>query len=118
MGKTMTADPVVRRKLGKIASVRFGWGGYNDAMLGLSLTFEMSGTAVQTFVGAWGIKRSDRCQWSEEERLKELGEAVMKLGEMLEKSHKTDVHQLVGTPVEVTLERNMLKDWRLLEEVL
>lgn len=106
------------RKLGKISAVSFGWGGYQDAMLGLSLTFDMKGTAVATFVGGWGIKRSERCQWTEEERLKTLGEAVMKLGDMLEKTHKTDVSKLLGTPVEVFLDGNMLKDWRLLEEVL
>jgi len=107
-----------RKELGKISQVGFGWGGYQDAQLGLSLTFTMKSSGVNTFVGAWGIERSERSEWSEEERLRLLGETVMKLGAMLTASHRTDVTQLVGVPVELTFDGNLLKDWRLLEEVL
>lgn len=114
----VTTDRQLRRELGKISSVRFGWGGYQDAQLGLSLSFSMKGSGVGTFVGAWGIERSEYAKWTEEDRLRQLGEAVMKLGSMLSKAHKTDVTQLVGIPVELTFEGNTLHDWRLLEEVL
>jgi hypothetical protein len=107
-----------RKELGKISSARFGWGGYQDAMLGLSLTFTMKGAGVNTFVGAWGIDRSEYAKWTEADRLTQLGEAVMKLGKMLSTAHKTDVSELVGVPVELSFDGNLLKDWRLLDEVL
>jgi len=108
----------LRKELGKISHASFGWGGYQDAQLGLSLSFTMRGSGVNTFIGNWGIERSEYCKWTEEDRLRLLGEAVMKLGSMLTMAHKTDVTQLVGVPVELTLDGNMLHDWRLLEEVL
>ena len=113
-----TTDERLRKELGKISAVSFGWGGYQDAQLGLSLSFTMKGSGVNTFVGTWGIERTDYCRWTEEERIRLLGEAVMKLGKMLSMAHKTDVKQLVGVPVELTFDGNLLHDWRLLEEVL
>ena len=38
---------MIEKKLGKISNVRFGHGGYQDAMIGLSLTFEGQ--------GSWGV---------------------------------------------------------------
>jgi hypothetical protein len=110
--------PPYRKELGKISSVRFGFGGYDDAQIGLSLSFSMKGSGVNTFLGTWSGTRSDRCKWTEEERFKTLGETVLQIGEWLGKIHGKDVHDLVGTPVELTFDGNMLKDWRLLEEVL
>lgn len=107
-----------RKELGKISAASFGWGGYQDAQLGLSLAFSMKGSGVNTFVGYWGMERGDYCKWTEEDRLRGLGEAVMKLGDLLSKSHNKDVTELVGVPVELTFDGNCLKDWRLLEEVL
>ena len=113
-----STDQQLRKELGKISHASFGWGGYQEAQLGLSLTFTMKGSGVGTFVGAWGIERSEYAKWTEEDRLRQLGEAVMKLGSMLSKAHKADVTELVGVPVELTFDGNMLHDWRLLEEVL
>lgn len=108
----------MRKELGKIVSARFGIGGYQDCMIGLSLEFSMKGSSVGTFIGTWAIQRSEHAKWSEEERLAELGRTVMKLAELLEKIRGQDVSDLLGIPVELTFDGQMLKDWRLLEEVL
>lgn len=109
---------MIHKKLGKIAAASFGMGGYQDCMIGLSLSFSMDGTAVGTFVGGWGIKRSESTEWTEDDRLREIGKAGMKLGEILQTIRKQDVSDLVGIPVEVTLDGNRMTDWRLLTEVL
>lgn len=109
----------MRKELGKIDNARWGLGGYQDAMIGLSLSFSMKpSSSVSTFVGAWAIERSDFCQWTEEERLKQIGEAGMKVVELLNKIGKRDVKDLIGTPVELTFDGQSLRDWRLLDEVL
>ena len=118
MNSPLSERKEMRKELGKISGVSFGWGGYQDACLGLSLSFSMKGSGVNTFIGDWGIEHSEYCKWSEEGRVRKLGETVMKLGKMLSAAHKTDVTQLVGVPVELTFDGNLLKDWRLLEEVL
>lgn len=106
------------KTLGKILKAEFGWGGYQEAMLGLTLHFTMQGSGVNFHRGGWGCDRSDYCKWTEDERLRDLGETVMFLGKILKDAKRDRVDQLAGTPVELTFEGNMLKDWRVLTEVL
>lgn len=109
-----------RKQIGKIQKVSFGFGGYQEAMIGLSLTFgsDKESWGVQTFHGAWGIDRSDYCKWTEEDRLKQLGETCMKLRDLMRDAKVQTVDDLEGVPVEVTFDGNMLKDYRILTEVL
>lgn len=107
-----------RTWLGRITKAEFGFGGYQEAMFGLSVTLEGSGSGVGDFKGAWAMERSDRAQWTEADRVQHIFEAVWFTKEILEKAKKPHVSQLKGIPVEVTCEGNMLKSWRVLEEVL
>lgn len=107
-----------RKELGKIAHVTFGFGGDQDAMIGLSLTFSGKSWGCGTFVGGWAIERNEREQWSEGDRSASLAAAVWKLKETLEAAKKQHVEELRGVPVEVTLEGNVLKSWRVLTEVI
>lgn len=107
-----------RKELMKITKAEFGFGGYQEAMIGLSLTFETKGSGVGDFKGAWSIERSPHAKWSENDRQKEIFDAVWLLKETLEKAKVMHVSKLVGIPVEVTFEGLSLKSWRVLEEVL
>lgn len=109
---------MIEKKLGKIEAASFGVGGYQDCMVGLSLTFKMSGSAIGSFDGTWGIKRDPQAKWSEDDRLKTIGAAGLNLFQLLEKIGGRDVSDLVGTPVEVEIEDGRLKSWRILREVL
>lgn len=108
----------MRTELGRIIKATFGFGGYQDAMIGLSITLGGQSWGCGDFKGAWGVKHTEHCQWSEESRLQQLGEACMFLKDLLETSHKENVSQLVGLPIEATFEGNALSSWRLLTEVL
>lgn len=107
-----------RKDLGRIERAEFGWGGYQDAMLGLSLTFAGKAWGVSHFDGTWGTKRSEHAQWTEESRVTQLGEVVMRLKDTLKAAKVDSVSKLVGKPVECTFEGMTLKSWRVLEEVL
>ena len=109
---------MTRIELGKIKSASFGWGGYGDGMVGV--TFDLGGVAwgVGDHWGAWGIEHTQYCKWTEDERLRQLGEVCMRLAKVLTQAKKTDVAELRGTPVEVTFDENKLVSWRVLEEVL
>lgn len=110
--------PNLRTELGRITEATFGFGGYQEAMIGLSLTFGGKSWGCGHFEGAWGIDRSEYAKWSEEDRLRQLGEACMKLRDILRKSGKQHVGQLIGVPVECSFDGTLLKSWRVLEEVL
>lgn len=108
-------------KLGKIEKIRFGFGGYNEAQVGLWLTFSGDGIGVSHGIqGGWSlhIKHSEHCKWTEEER--DVGYAKMcrEVQEVMLKAKVEEVHQLVGKPVEMTFDGMILKDWRILTEVL
>lgn len=106
------------KQLARISKASFGFGGYDDAMIGLSVSLDGKSWGVGDFQGDWAIDRSDHCQWTEEDRVRRLGEVCMFLRDLLRKSGKKTVSDLVGVPVEVTLEGNKLVSWRVLDEVL
>lgn len=108
-----------QKVLGCISLARFGLGGYQDAQIGLSLQFDMKGTGVGTFIGGWAYtKPPSHAQWTKEDQRRTWADAVEKLNETLHAAKKQDVSQLVGVPVEVTLDGNVLKSWRVLTEVI
>lgn len=108
----------MRKELGKIQQASFGWGGYQEAMVGASFTLGGPGWGVVDFWGTWGIERSDYAKWTEQERIDQLGAVVMRLSDLLTKAKKQTVSALVGVPIEAEFENNTLKSWRVLEEVL
>lgn len=109
----------MRKVLGKIIDAKFGKGGYQEAMIGLSVTLEGDGGCCGDFWGQWATKRQEYCEWTEESRLTKLGEVVMKLNDILTEAKKDHVSQLVGVPVEITFDGNFkLVEWRVLKEVL
>ncbi len=107
-----------RTELGQIQKATFGWGGYQDAMIGLSLYMGGKAWGVGDFKGAWGVEHSEHCQWSEDDRLKQLGEACMFLRDTLTKAKVQTVADLVGIPIKATFAGNRLQSWWVLEEVL
>ena len=107
-----------QKKLGRISDVRFGIGGYQNAMIGLTLQFDLKDTSVGTFDGYWVIERSEHAKWTEDERLLALGKVCMNLSELLSLIGGSSVDDLIDKPVEVTLDGNRLTSWRLLTEVL
>ena len=107
-------------KIGKISHVRYGLGGYQDAMLGISFTLSSEGWGVGDFWGAWSsmIEHTEYCKWTEESRIKSHGDTAMRISKLLLEAKVTSVDKLKGVPVEVTFEGNQLKSWRVLTEAL
>lgn len=91
-------------QLGKITAAEFGFGGYQDAMLGLTLSFAGKGWGVGHFIGQWGKDWSVLQARSIQQLLSECG--------------VLHISQLVGKPVEVTFDGNVFEDFRILTEVL
>jgi hypothetical protein len=111
----------MEKKLGKIESVRFGLGGYQESQLGLSITLGNGSWGVGDFKGGWDaerIKWSKHCKWSEEDRDKGYSETMRFLSKLLKEAKVDTVDKLKNIPVEVTFDGNMLKEWRILTEVL
>jgi len=109
----------LRKELGKISSVSYGYGGYQDAQFGWWFTFSTGPCSrVGTGKGFWTSEPDNHTEWSKEDQVRLHGETTMELIEIMKKAKVTEIHQLDGIPVELEFDVNELKNWRVLEEVL
>ena len=110
------------RKLMKISSVKFGLGGYQGAMIGLHLQFSGGsygvGDSYKAFWDAETIECSTISKWSEQDRDAAYSKLVRAVSKILNDAKVSSVDELKGKPVEVVFDRNMLKYWRILTELL
>jgi hypothetical protein len=115
---------MIEKKLGKIESVKFGHVGYQDAMLGLDLTFSFNGGGIGTggLKGlTWDpelIECTKYSKWTEEDRDFHFAEHMRYISKLLNDAKVNDVYKLKGIPVEITIENRTFKDFRVLTEVL
>jgi hypothetical protein len=111
----------MEKRLGKITSVRFGHGGYQDAMLGLSVSLGDGSWGVGDFKGNWDaelIKHTEHTKWTEEDRSKGYNETMRFVSKLLKEAKVDTIDKLKNIPVEVTFDGNLLKEWRILTEVI
>jgi len=96
------------KQLGKIARVAFGRGGYQDAMLGLTVVLTGEGWGTTDF---WGT-------WNRPDALAADNTTLEKIRVLLLAAKADTVADLQGKPVEVTFSAGRLESWRVLSEVL
>ena len=111
-------NKMIEKKLGKIERVSFGYGGYQECMIGISFDLSCGVYGVSDFWGNWNLERSDGAQWTEQDRINSLGEMVMRINTLLQQAKVDSVDRLKGIPVEVVFDGQRLKEWRVLTEVL
>ena len=105
-------------ELGKIKSVRFGFGGYQDAQFGLTVDMGGDGWGVGDFKGWWSSPPSSGAKWTEADRREGFSDLTLWLIDLMTQAKVHDVADLHGVPVEITFDGNLLKSWRVLSEVL
>lgn len=87
-------------------------------MIGITFDIQGQGWGIGDFWGYWATKITHGTQWTEADRIKALGEVMMRLNALLQIAKVSNTNQLVGIPVEVETKDNMLVSWRVLTEVL
>ena len=104
--------------LGKIDSAEYGTYPDRPFLMGLQLVFTFQGCGIGD--GAkYTINMSKECKWdSKEEREQTITHYVDNLYELLNEAKVNYVSQLKNIPVEITIENNTFKDFRILTEVL
>lgn len=104
------------KKLGKIKQFDFGiFDGYR-----FGVRFELGGEA-------WGVQdeksffvkfNPNAKTWDMETMKEEYASIMFYIRDLLTKAKSSNINDLVGIPVECTFEGNLLRSWRILEEVL
>lgn len=104
--------------LGKITKAEYGMISDYPFWFGLQLYFSLGdGTSIGCG-GRYTINISKECRWEESERSEAITNSVEEVHKILNDAKVNYVSQLVGKPVEVEIENNTFKDFRILTEVL
>lgn len=111
-----------RKELGKISVFDVGIGGYQDAMLGIHMTFEGRGWGVCTSECFWSpsmVSMSENTKWTEKERSSSFDNIMRTIDKTLSEAKVKRTQDLIGIPVEVTFDnKRTIKSWRILTEVI
>jgi len=108
----------VKKELGKIESAKFGLGGYQGVQFGVWFCIKSEGGSACNGIGVWTGEITESTQWTEKDRGKTLEEIMRYVMDLLEKANVDNFNDLVGVPVEATIDGNSLKEWRILTEVV
>jgi hypothetical protein len=112
----------MKKELGKIQSVDFGLCGYQGACIGISLSFKFDdcgGVATdKSFWDANTVSVTEGSQWNEKTRDEKYAEIMRYVSKLLDDANVSSVNDLKGIPVELEFDGMVLKDWRILTEVI
>ncbi|NIA60419.1 hypothetical protein G5716_22775 [Bacillus pacificus] len=105
--------------LGKIVRAEFGaWRG-RPFLMGLQLEFRFDGNSGVSCGGKHLVNISERCEWeSENEKYKAYQKVLEETNRILQDAKVNTVSELVNKPIEITIEDQMYKEFRILTEVL
>ena len=104
--------------LGKITSAEFGTIRDYPFLIGLQLGFKLADGCCIACGGKYTVNINKECKWEKSERQEVVTSKIEDIDKVLKDAKVNYVSQLVGKPVEVTIESNTFKDFRILTEVL
>lgn len=107
----------MEKELGKITFAEYGTISDYPFLIGLQLGFEFGGSSVMDG-GKHTVNIGKACKWTEKERSVAVTETVERVYEILKAAKVNYVSELIGKPVEVTLDGGWYVDFRILTEVL
>ncbi|GIN67066.1 hypothetical protein J41TS2_24870 [Bacillus sonorensis] len=105
--------------LGKIVQAEFGTLKERDFILGLQLSFKFNGGSYVSDGGYHTVNVSENCFWESESEKLEIYERTLKdLKKVLDDAKVNYVSELIGKPIEIEIEGDKFKSFRILTEVL
>lgn len=108
---------MITKELGKITFAEFGTVRDYPFLIGLQLGFRMDGSGVMDG-GKYTVNISPECKWKEMNREATIIKSIEEVNRILKDAKVNYVSELLNKPVEVTMECNTFKDFRILTEVL
>ena len=104
--------------LGKITSAEYGMVKDYPFLFGLQLHFSLGGSSNIGCGCVYTYNISEGCKWTPEKRQRTITKSVDTIHKFLKDAKVSYVSELINIPVEVTIENNTFKDFRILTEVL
>lgn len=109
---------MAKKFLGKIISVEYGMDRDYPFIFGLQLTFRLSSGSEVDSGARYTINISKNCRWEESERNDAIAKNIDTVVGILKDAKVSYISELVNKPVEVEIEQNTFKSFRILTEVL
>ena len=104
--------------LGKIDFAEYGTIRDYPFLIGIQLGFKLGDGCGIMDGGKYTVNIDRECRWSEPERACAVTFSIERVYQILKDAKVNYVSQLVNKPVEVTIDKNTFKDFRILTEVL
>jgi hypothetical protein len=108
---------MIEKCLGKIDFAEYGTIKDYPFMIGLQLGFSCNNWGVFDG-GKYTVNISDHCDWEKGELEATITIRARELCKILKEAKCNYVSELIGKPVQVTVENGVFKDFRILTEVL
>lgn len=109
---------MTEKQLGKIDFAEFGTIKDYPFLIGLLLGFRLGDKTWIGDGGRYTVNITPNCKWETKERTEAVTQTVEFVNDILKAANVNYVSELIGKPVEVTIENNTFKDFRILTEVL
>lgn len=109
---------MTEKVLGKIDFAEFGTIRDYPFLIGLQLGFKLGDGGGIMDGGSNTVNISPECRWEESERQHAITVTIEQLYKILNEAKVNYVSQLINKPVEVEIDRNAFKGFRILTEVL
>ncbi len=107
---------MIQTKLGKIRSVYFGYGGYDDAMFGITFQLGNDGWGVFDFRGAWERDIDTLDKNTAEKHVMNIYNVWYGILNIMHDAKVKSINDLIDIPVEVTFnDQDQLTSWRVLK---
>lgn len=108
---------MITKELGKITFAEFGTMRDYPFLIGLHLCFKMGSGGISDG-GKYTVNISPECKWRELNREVTITKTIEEVDQILKDAKVNYVSELLNKPVEITMESNTFKDFRILTEVL
>jgi hypothetical protein len=108
---------MIEKYLGKIDFAEYGTIKDYPFMIGLQLGFAFNGCGVMDG-GKYTVNISKECRWEEREAEEVITNQTRNIYKILCDAKCNYISELIGKPVELTIENNAFKEFRILTEVL
>ena len=107
-----------RTSIGKITSVSFGFGGYQDVQFGISISVQTETGSACTGRWMWTNEPDKHTKWTVADQDAEYANIMRYIIELMSKAKVDRVQDLKGKPIEAIWDGNWLEEIRILTEVI
>ena len=109
---------MTEKQLGKIDFAEFGTIKDYPFLIGLQLGFQLGDKTWIGDGGRYTVNINPDCELGPEKRMVAVTQTIEFVNDILKAAKVNYVSELINKPVEVTIENNTFKDFRILTEVL